>query len=123
MPKSLTINPKAWNWVDPTQPAGDNVTGYIIGVRDLNASGSAAGTYPMQVPIAGASATSESFSTAMVALNLPQPGDYQSAIATVTSNAGQSPWSAEKTATAEGNGTDFSLVPPPPVPPTNFSVA
>jgi hypothetical protein len=123
MSKSLTVNPTKWNWTDPAQPAGDNVTGYIIGVRDLNAAGSSPGTYPAQVPVSGAAATSEDFSVAMQALNLPVPGDYQSAIRTVTSNAGQSPWSAEVLATSAGTGTDFSLVPPTPVAPVGFTVA
>ena len=122
MPASKTINPTAWNWPVPVEPAGVTLTGYLVGIRDLNAAGSAAGTYPITVPVTDPAAATEPVSAAMAMLK--SPGDYQSAIQSVTS-VGNGPWTAETTAAEPGTGSDFSLVPPaPPTPvsPSTFTV-
>jgi hypothetical protein len=116
--KSLTVNPKQWSWTPATQPAGDTVSDYVIGIRDQNAAGSVAGTYPITVTVTSGNTEPVSAAMAMLA----SPGDYQSAIK-AQGNAPDSAWSAEVTATAPGNGTDFSLEPAPLVPPTAFFVA
>lgn len=120
VPQSLTVNPTAWNWAPATQAPGSTVSDFVIGIRDQNAAGSAPGTYPITVTVTGGSSTTEPVSA--VSSMLASPGTYQSAIK-AQGSAPDSPWTAEVTATAAGNGTDFSLVPSPLVPPTGFSVA
>jgi hypothetical protein len=108
-------NPTKFSWTDPTTnvdgtpiTAGE-ITGYTLGIRQTTLSGSAAGTYPIQVPVAGATAASELISQISPALT---PGGYAAAIQTV--GPVNSAWSAEAT---------FTIAPPVPNSPTNFTVA
>lgn len=106
--------PTQVTWTDPTTNvdgtpiAAGEVTGYMIGVRDTSATGSAAGTYPFTAT-APATATSELFS--LLAPVLPTGKPLAVAAQTLSAN-GNSAWSAEAT---------FTL-PSIPNPPTALSV-
>jgi hypothetical protein len=112
-----TINPNsaAFSWIDPStntdgspiQPG--EITGYNIGIRSATAAGSAAGTYPITVQVAGATAAKEAVSAIGTVL---KPDTYAAAI----QSAGpvNSAWSAE---------IQFTIAQPVPNPPTDFSVA
>jgi hypothetical protein len=104
-------NPVKFTWTDPTVntdgsaiTAGE-ITGYQIGVRPSTGT---AGTYPLLTAVAGATATSEAFTSLSTIL---APGSYAAAIQAIgPSNSG---WSSEIT---------FSIAAPIPSPPSAFSV-
>jgi hypothetical protein len=108
-------NPTKFSWTDPTTNvdgsaiAAGEITGYNLGIRQTSLTGSVAGTYPIQVPVSGATAASELISQISPALT---PGGYAAAIQTV--GPVNSAWSAEVT---------FTIAPPVPNSPTNFTVA
>lgn len=113
----VNLNTGKITWTDPTQnsdgsaiTAGE-VTGYLIGVRSLTATGSVVGTYPIKVTVAGATAVSEALSAITPML---KPDDYAVAGQTVSATNGNSPWSAE---------FQFTGVLPAPNPPQAISVA
>lgn len=103
-----------FTWVDATLNTDGSaitsaeVTGYEIGVRSATASGSVAGTYPILLPTAAASATSEAVSAATPML---QPDTYFAAIRSV--GPIDSAWT---------NEIEFTIAQPVPTPPSSFSV-
>jgi hypothetical protein len=111
-------NPTVFTWVDPTTNvdgspiAPGEITGYTLGIRDINATGSVVGTYPTQIT-APATATSELFSALPTVL---APGTYVAAIETVTAS-NTSAWSSPE--------ATFVIPAPIPVPnpPTGFSAS
>lgn len=119
----MIINPKEFDWTPATAntdgsaiTAGE-LTGVTIGIRSMTAVGSIAGTYPMTIPVPGATVTKELLSAAYAAgLAMLKPDTYMPSIREESVN-GPSLWLAENLA------TQFQIVPPPPNPPGNFSVA
>lgn len=119
----MFINPKEFDWTPPTAnidnspvTAGE-LTGVTIGIRSTTAVGSVAGTYPMTIPVPGATLTKELLSAAYAAgLAMLKPDTYMPSIREESVN-GPSLWLTENPATA------FQIVPPPPMPPSNFSIA
>ena len=119
----IVTNPKPTiTWTDPTVdinnnplPAGE-VTGYNIGIRDLAASGSVAGTYPNTVAVLGAASTSEAMSLLLQSGALIPGHSYAVAGQTLAATPpGPSAWSVE-----------FQFLFQPvaaPNPPTGFTVA
>lgn len=85
------------SWVAPTANSDGSplttgeVTGYIVGLRSTTASGSVAGTYPIQSPPTAATAVTEALSA--ITANL-KADSYAVAVQTQSAN-GPSPWSAE----------------------------
>lgn len=107
-------NPQVFTWIDPVTNvdgsaivAGE-ITGYNLGLRVTTASGSVAGTYPINVSVAGATAASELLSGISPVL---VPGSYAAAIETV--GPVNSAWSAE---------VAFTITPPTPAAPTGLAV-
>ena len=105
------------SWTAPTagsdgQPlaGGDVVTGYIVGLRSLTATGSVSGTYPIQSPLTAATATSESLSAITASL---KADDYAASVQAQSAD-GPSAWGTE---------FQFTGVLPVPNPPTGISVA
>lgn len=104
-----------FTWTDATTNtdgsaiAAGEVTGFQIGVRSATAQGSAAGTYPILLPTAAASATSEAVSAATPML---QPDTYFAAIR--STGPVNSAWT---------NEIEFTIAQPVPNPPTGFGVA
>jgi hypothetical protein len=119
----IITNPKpVVTWTDATTdidnnpiPAGE-VTGYNIGIRDLAAAGSVAGTYPNTAAAPGASATSEALSLLFQSGAMVSGRSYAVAGQTLApAPAGPSAWSAE---------FQFTFQPiAQPNPPTGFTVA
>lgn len=125
-PNPIIADPKTASWVDPptnvdgSPVAPGEITGYMVGVRVTDPTGTPPGTYPYTAT-APATATTELLSL----LNpiLPTGKPLTGAVRAVTGatdasgNAIMSAWSPE--------GPIFSLTPPPPVPsnPTAFTVA
>lgn len=108
-------NPTQFSWADATTNtdgtplvAGE-ITGYNIGVRSTTAAGSVAGVYPMLTKVTDPAATKEALNALTPIL---VPGSYAAAIQ--STGPIDSAWSTE---------TTFSIVPPTPSSPTNFSVA
>lgn len=103
-----------FTWVDATTNtdgsaiAAGEITGYQIGVRSATAQGSVAGTYPILLPTAAASATSEAVSAATPML---QPDTYFAAIR--STGPLNSAWTSE---------LEFTIAQPVPQPPSGFSV-
>lgn len=85
------------------------VTGFIVGLRSLSSTGSAAGTYPIQSPVTAPDAFTEALSA--ITANL-KSDDYAVAVQTESAN-GPSTWSAEVL---------FTGVLPVPNPPTDVQV-
>ena len=105
------------SWTAPTVgtdnlplSGGDAVTGYIVGLRSLTATGSQAGTYPIQSPPTAANAVTEAISS--IAANL-KADDYAVSVQ-AQSQDGPSVWAAE---------FQFTGVLPVPSPPTGVSAA
>ena len=104
-----------FNWTDATTNTDGSaivsgeITGFLIGIRSTTATGSVAGTYPINSPSIAASAVSEA-----VALITPslQPDTYAAAIKSV--GPVNSAWSTE---------VQFQIAQPVPNPPTAFGVA
>ena len=112
-------NPKTFSWVDPTQNIDgtpiqpDEVTGYQIGIRNVNAANSNVGTYTIFAVVAGNTSTSEAFSA--LGTTLP-PGSYAAAVQTLSVTNGPSAWSTPE--------VTFNWVSTAaPNPPSGFSVA
>lgn len=107
-------NPTKFSWVDPTTNvdgtaiAAGEISGYTIGVRSTTASGSVAGTYPIELT-APATVTTDLLSAITPAL---PAGSYAAAIQANTANT-VSAWSAE---------TLFTIA-ETPSPPTGFTVS
>ncbi len=105
-------NPTMMSWTDPTTNtdgspiAAGEITGYLLGLRNVAAPGSAPGTYPITaaVPAGDTTAPLSMFGTL-------KPGDY--AAAAQANGPNDSAWSAEALFT----------IAPIPAPPTGFSVA
>jgi hypothetical protein len=103
-------NPTTITWTPPVANTNNSpiltgeITGYTVGIRDVNAAGSVAGTYTTSFP---ASATATSALIPALA-----PGSYAAAVQADTVNS-MSAWSAE---------TLFSVV-LVPNPPTNVALA
>lgn len=116
-------NPKQFNWIDPTTNldgspivAGE-ISGYNIGIRPLTGT---VGTYPITIPVAGATVTQELLTDAYKAgLALLKPGQYQSAIQSkgVAGVSNDSAWGAEIA------GGQFEITVPVLNSPSGFSVA
>jgi hypothetical protein len=108
-------NPTLFSWTDPTENvdgspiAAGEITGYLLGIRQTTAPGSAVGTYPITAQVAGAAAASELLSALGTVLTA---GSYAAAVRAV--GPVNSSWSTEAA---------FTIVPPTPSPPTNFTVA
>jgi hypothetical protein len=108
------MNPTTFNWTDPTTNADGSaivageITGYNLGLRVTTAAGSAAGTYTINVPVAGAAAASELLSAISPAL---APGAYAAAIETVGPT--DSAWSSE---------VAFTISPPTPSAPSGLTI-
>lgn len=108
-------NPTVFSWTPPTTNtdgtpiAAGEITGYSVGVRDVAAAGSVAGTYT-SFDMAPATATSATIAGLVPALKVP--GSYAAAVQAV--GPVDSAWTAEVT---------FSLVAPTPSAPTGFTVA
>lgn len=107
-------NPTKFSWTAPTTNtdgsavAAGEITGYNIGIRLTTAAGSVAGTYPIQVPVAGAGTLTELLSQIS-----PPLGQGSYAAAVMDTGAVNSAWSTEVT---------FSIS-PTPNPPGNFTVS
>lgn len=86
------------------------VTGFIVGLRSVNAAGSVAGTYPIQSPPTAADAVTDALSA--IAGNL-KSDDYAVAVQTQSVD-GPSAWSAEVL---------FTGVLPVPNPPADVAVS
>lgn len=103
-----------FTWTDATKNTDGSalqsgeVTGFVIGIRSTTATGSVAGTYPINSPSIAASAVSEA-----VALITPslQPDSYAAAIR--STGPTNSAWSSE---------VQFQIVQPVPSPPSAFTV-
>jgi hypothetical protein len=108
-------NPTKFTWTDPTTNVDGSaistgeITGYNVGVRLTTATGSVAGTYPIMAAVSGAAAANELISALGTVLI---PGAYAAAVQAV--GPVNSAWSAEAT---------FTIAPPVPNSPTNFTVA
>lgn len=102
-------------WTPPTTNTDGSaittgeITGYIVGLRSLTASGSAIGTYPIQSPVTPANAVSEALSSISANLKADQ---YAAAVQSQSGN-GAGPWSPE---------FQFQGVLPIPNPPSAVSV-
>lgn len=115
---TIAVNPVSFSWTDPTTNvdgspivAGE-ITGYQIGIRP--ASG-AVGTYPVQLPSANVAAVTENLNALTPTLANAGSSTTAGYFASIqTLGPVDSPWSAE---------VGFSLVPPTPSAPSNFSVA
>jgi hypothetical protein len=111
-----TINPSTakFSWTDPTINVDGSplqtgeVSGYAIGIRSATAAGSAAGTYTINVQVAGASAANEALSAIGTVL---KPDTYAAAVQSV--GPVNSAWSSE---------IEFTIAQPVPSPPTDFTV-
>lgn len=76
-------------------PAGE-ITGYNVGIRDLEAAGSVAGTYPNTAAVTGASSTSEALALLFSSGALVSGHSYAVAAQTLTNPSTlNSAWSAE----------------------------
>lgn len=110
--------PKNFSWTVPTQNvdgspiAAGEITGFQIGVRPASSPAVAqnGGTYPINMPVDPATATSDPLSE----LNPPlTPGNYFCAIQTLSTTNGNSAWT---------NEFAFTVFPQPEAP-SNFAVA
>lgn len=107
-------NPTTFTWTDPTANTDGSpivpgeITGYNLGIRVTSAPGSAAGIYPINVPVAGAAAASALLSAISPVL---VPGSYAAAVETV--GPVNSAWSSE---------VAFTIAPPTPAAPTGLTV-
>ena len=103
-------------WTPPTTNSdgsaltANEITGYIVGLRSLTATGSAVGTYPIQSPTTAPTAVTEALSA--ISANL-KADNYGAAVQAQSAN-GPSAWSTE---------FQFQGVLPVPNPPTAVSVA
>lgn len=111
--------PNQFTWVDSTTNTDGSaitqgeITGYTIGIRSLSAVGSAAGTYPVLVPVSSPTATIETLAQVVATLGKPlTPDNYAAAIRSV--GPVSSDWTPEQ---------NFTIDPPKPNPPSVFSVA
>lgn len=112
-----TINPATakFTWTDPTTNADGSplqageITGYDVGIRSVNAAGSAAGAYPIVTNVPDPAATSEAVAAIGTVL---KPDTYAAAIR----SAGPVPsdWTPE---------VQFVIAQPVPSSPTGFTVA
>lgn len=98
------------HWVDGPVVPGADVTGFVLGLRSLTASGSAIGTYPIKSPTVPASAVSEALSAIGQSL---KADDYAAAVQAQSAN-GPSDWS---------NEFQFTGYLPVPNPPTGVAVS
>lgn len=110
---SLATGKVTWNLPttndDGSPITSGEITGFIVGLRSTTASGSSAGTYPIQSPVTAADAISEALSA--ITANL-KADDYAAAVQTQSGN-GPSAWSAEVL---------FTGTQPVPNPPGNVQV-
>ena len=90
------------SWVDPTQDVNNNVipggeiTGYEVGIRDLNAAGSVAGTYANTLTTS-ATVTTGALLSATGTLKMVYGGSYAVAMRTLAGTPpGPSAWSPEQ---------------------------
>ncbi len=110
------VNPKTISWIAPTQnasPAGTpitagEITGYMIGARDVNAAGSVAGTYPITATVNDPTA----LSAPITVLGTLAPGTYAASVMTL--GPSDSVWDPTE--------AQFTIA-PIPNPPSGFSVA
>ena len=118
----VTTHDPAVSWLDPTLntdgspiTAGE-VSGYLIGIRDVNAAGSTAGAYPVTATAVGGGATSALMSALGFLGFLFRGGTYAVAAESEVGGAGVGAWSPEFV---------FQYSPPAPVPnaPTALKVA
>lgn len=104
------------SWTPPTTNTDGSaltsgeVTGYIVGLRSLTATGSIAGIYSIQSPVTATTAVSEALSAISASL---KPDNYAAAVQAQSAN-GPSTWSGE---------FQFQGVLPVPNPPSAVSVA
>jgi hypothetical protein len=119
---TMIINPKEFDWAPPTTNIDGSavtpgeLTGVTIGIRSTTATGSVAGTYPIQIAVVGPTLTKELLTTAYAAgLAVLKPDTYMPSIREESVN-GPSAWLIESAANT------FQIVPPVPNPPTGFSV-
>jgi hypothetical protein len=104
-------NPTTISWTDPTENVDGSpitpgeITGYNLGIRVTTAAGSAAGTYPIILPVVGSTAAKAMLSAISPLL---APGSYAAAVETV--GPVSSAWSTE---------APFTIAPPVPNAPTN----
>lgn len=98
------------SWTPGAPVTGADVTGYIVGLRSLTASGSLSGTYPIQSPPTDPTAVTEALSA--ITANL-KPDDYAASVQALSAN-GPSSW-----------GTEFAFSGTVPFPnaPTDVSVS
>jgi hypothetical protein len=120
----VTVKDPTVSWTDPTLntdgtpiTAGE-LSGYLVGLRDVNAAGSAVGVYPKTATVAGASATSALLSVLGFLTSMVSGHTYGIAAESEVGGAAAGPWSTELL---------FQYVPPvvPSVPeaPTALKIA
>jgi hypothetical protein len=110
------------SWTDPTQNVdgapitSGELSGYQIGIRDVSAAGSVAGTYSLKATVAGGGATSALMSALGFLAFLFPGGTYAVAAESEVGGAAVGAWSPEFV---------FTYSPPAPVPnaPTALKVA
>jgi hypothetical protein len=108
------------SWVDPTLNTDNSpitpgeVSGYLLGIRDVNAPGSAAGTYPKTSTVTGGSATSAPLSGLGFLAGMVRGGTYGIAAESEVGGAAVGAWSAEMV---------FIYNPPIPKPPVLVPMA
>lgn len=98
------------SWTPPTPVPGATVTGYIVGLRSLSASGTAAGVYPITSAVVPASATTDALSAITASL---KADNYAASVQSQSAN-GPSAWAPE---------FQFQGVLPSPNPPGQVTVA
>ncbi len=88
------MNPTKLTWVDPTTNvdgtplAAGEITGYLLGLRDVNANGSVAGIYPITANVPAGSTTAP-----LSVFGTIKPGSY--AAAAQAEGPADSAWSIE----------------------------
>jgi hypothetical protein len=108
------------SWTDPTlNTDGSPITpgelsGYLVGIRDVNAPGSTAGTYPKTSTVTGGSATSAPLSGLGFLAGMVRGGTYGIAAESEVGGAAVGAWSAEMV---------FIYNPPIPKPPVLVPMA
>lgn len=98
------------SWTPGAAVQGADVTGFIVGLRSLNAVGSAVGTYPILSPAVSATATQD----ALAAITSTLKADNYAASVQAQSGNGASVWATEY---------QFQGVLPVPLAPTGVSVS
>ena len=119
-PVISTLDPTV-SWTDPTQNTdGTPITpgelsGYLVGLRDVNAAGSVAGTYPNTAAVQGGAATSSLLSALGFLSHMVRGGTYAVAAESEVGGAAVGAWSAELI---------FTYSPPAsvPMPPTGLHI-